>query len=165
MSTASSAPTWNWSMVSRSAQSAAVCNLDVPVNKTSQAFAKPVAGKSGPGKQSDRSSPPHYKKRSARSCIFSSQNRCKRPGQLYINHTLVSILCKGRASVLRTRAVGLPAGPRPQRDPNQPLRSVEGYTRQVVGLPGTQRPYRYVFDSYAVTERDRLGECYPNSGR
>jgi hypothetical protein len=88
----------NWNTAAKSSPSPAVCNLDVPVNKTSQAFTKPVdqiVGESIRAWEAQRPDQPaavdgktgevvHY--------LFAYRGRS--PAKVYINKTLVPILCK-----------------------------------------------------------------------
>ena len=79
-------------------QSAAVCNLDVPVNKTSHAFTKPVdqiVGESVRVWEAERpAQPAAIDQKTGELVHFLFMYRSKRPGQLYLNKSLVPILCK-----------------------------------------------------------------------
>jgi hypothetical protein len=88
----------NWNVESRSAQSTPVCNLDVPVNKTSHAFTKPVdqiVGESIRAWEAQRpAQPAAIDEKTGELVNFLFTYRGKRPGLVYINQTLVPILCK-----------------------------------------------------------------------
>ena len=88
----------NWNAESRSAQSAPVCNLDVPVNKTSHAFTKPVdqiVGEAIRAWEGQRpAQPAAIDEKTGELVHFLFTYRGKRPGLVYINQTLVPILCK-----------------------------------------------------------------------
>jgi Phage integrase family len=88
----------NWNTDSRSSQSAAVCNLDVPVNKTNHAFTKPVdqiVGESIRAWEAERpAQPTAIDEKTGELVHFLFMYRSKRPGQLYLNKTLVPTLCK-----------------------------------------------------------------------
>src|SRR5215472_6446429 len=88
----------NWNIDSRSSQSAAVCNLDVPVNKTNHAFTKPVdqiVGESIRAWEAERpAQPAAIDQKTGELVHFLFMYRSKRPGQLYLNKSLVPILCK-----------------------------------------------------------------------
>ncbi len=98
----------NWKAASESAQ-AAVCNLDVPVNKTSHAFTKPVdqiVGESIRAWEAERPAQPlAVDVKTGELVHFLFAYRGNRPGPDYINHTLVPILCR-KAGVPREDARG-----------------------------------------------------------
>jgi len=75
-----------------------VCNLDVPVNKTSQAFTKPVdqiVGESIRLWEAQRpDQPAAVDGKTGELVHFLFAYRGRRPGKSYINKTLVPILCK-----------------------------------------------------------------------
>ena len=87
----------NWKTDSQSAQ-AAVCNLDVPVNKTSHAFTKPVdqiVGESIRAWEVERPvQPVAVDAKTGEFVHFLFAYRSSRPGSDYINHSLVPILCR-----------------------------------------------------------------------
>ncbi|MGB8886421.1 MAG: tyrosine-type recombinase/integrase [Candidatus Korobacteraceae bacterium] len=74
-----------------------VCNLDVPVNKTGQAFTKPVdqiVGESVHAWESERpQQPAEVDKKTGELVHFLFAYRSKRISATYINNTLVPILC------------------------------------------------------------------------
>jgi hypothetical protein len=88
----------NWKAGTASAQVDAVCNLDVPVNKTSDAFTKPVdqiVGESIRAWEAERpAQPAMIDEKTGELVHFLFAYRGNRPGQDYINHTLVPILCR-----------------------------------------------------------------------
>ena len=82
----------------RPRHNAAICNLDVPVNKTSHAFTKPVDQIVGESirtwevQRPDQPAVVDEKTGEAVNVLFAY--RGKRPSKDYINHTLVPILCR-----------------------------------------------------------------------
>jgi hypothetical protein len=88
----------NWQAATGAAQVDAVCNLDVPVNKTSHAFTKPVdqiVGDSIRAWEVERpAQPAMIDEKTGELVHFLFAYRGNRPGQDYINHTLVPILCR-----------------------------------------------------------------------
>lgn len=86
----------NWKM--EVPQAEAVCNLDVPVNKTSHAFTKPVdriVGESIRAWESERPAQPvAIDQKTGELVNFLFAYRGSRPGSVYINQTLVPILCR-----------------------------------------------------------------------
>ena len=88
----------NWNTTAQSAPPPAVCNLDVPVNKTSQAFTKPVdqiVGESIRVWEARRpDQPAAVDGKTGEVVHFLFAYRGRRPGKVYINKTLVPILCK-----------------------------------------------------------------------
>jgi integrase len=76
----------------------AVCDLDVPVNKTSQAFTKPVdqiVGESVRAWEAERpQQPPALDEKTGEVVHFLFMFRSKRIARAYINNTLVPILCR-----------------------------------------------------------------------
>lgn len=88
----------NWTADAQPANAAAVCNLDVPVNKTSQAFTKPVdeiVGESIRAWEAQRpDQPPAIDEKTGEVVDFLFAYRGKRFAKDYINKTLVPILCK-----------------------------------------------------------------------
>ncbi len=87
----------NWKSASESTEGA-VCNLDVPVNKTSHAFTKPVdqiVGESVRAWETARpAQPAAIDQKTGEVVHFLFTYRGSRPGQSYINDTLVPILCR-----------------------------------------------------------------------
>lgn len=87
----------NWNTAAQSAPPPAVCNLDVPVNKTSQAFTKPVdqiVGESIRAWEAQRpDQPAAVDGKTGEIVHFLFVYRGRRPGKVYINKTLVPILC------------------------------------------------------------------------
>jgi hypothetical protein len=77
---------------------ATICNLDVPVNKTSQAFTKPVdqiVGESVRAWEAERPlQPAEIDDKTGELVHFLFAYRSKRISATYINNTLVPILCK-----------------------------------------------------------------------
>jgi hypothetical protein len=75
-----------------------VCDLDVPVNKTSQAFTKPVdqiVGESVRAWEAERpQQPPALDEKTGEVVHFLFMFRSKRIARAYINNTLVPILCR-----------------------------------------------------------------------
>ena len=88
----------NWSTRVQSAEAPAVCNLDVPVNKTSQAFTKPVdeiVGESIRAWESQRpEQPAAVDDKTGEVVNFLFAYRGRRLAKDYINKTLVRILCQ-----------------------------------------------------------------------
>lgn len=88
----------NWGTRVQSAEAPAVCNLDVPVNKTSQAFTKPVdeiVGESIRVWESQRpKQPAALDDKTGEIVDFLFAYRGRRLAKDYINSTLVGILCK-----------------------------------------------------------------------
>lgn len=88
----------NWKTESESGQSAAVCNLDVPVNKTNHAFTKPVdqiVGESIKSWEVERpAQPAAIDEKTGELVHFLFTYRGNRPGSNYVNSTLVPILCR-----------------------------------------------------------------------
>jgi hypothetical protein len=88
---------------------AAICNLDVPVNKTSQAFTKPVdkaVGESVREWEAVRpQQPAAVDEKTGEMVHFLFAFRSKRISGTYINETLVPILCK-KAGIPDTDARG-----------------------------------------------------------
>jgi integrase len=76
----------------------AVCDLDVPVNKTSQAFTKPVdqiVGESVREWEAERpKQPPAVDEKTGELVHFLFMFRSRRIARPYINNTLVPILCR-----------------------------------------------------------------------
>jgi len=88
----------NWNTPAQPAPPPAVCNLDVPVNKTSQAFTKPVdqiVGESIRLWEAQRpDQPAAIDEKTGEVVHFLFAYRGRRPAKTYINKTLVLILCK-----------------------------------------------------------------------
>jgi site-specific recombinase XerC len=88
----------NWNTDPPSAAAAAVCNLDVPVNKTSHAFTKPVdqiVGESIRAWEAQRpDQPAALDEKTGEVVHFLFAYRGRRPAKDYINKTLVPILCR-----------------------------------------------------------------------
>jgi len=88
----------NWKTDSAAPEAAVICNLDVPVNKTSHAFTKPVdqiVGESIRAWEAQRPvQPAAIDGKTGEAVHFLFAYRSNRPGHDYINHTLVPILCK-----------------------------------------------------------------------
>jgi len=77
--------------------SAKICHLNVPVNKTSQSFTKPVdwlVGEAVRTWETERpAQPPAVDEKTGELVHFLFMYRCNRVSTTYINHTLIPILC------------------------------------------------------------------------